>query len=165
MFEHPVPELVQPKNDWLDEVSYTVEIFPGNPIARPNMSFVSSSRIEKSIKCRKSYRKSGLHSPGIFTVQCVSRYLKLFDFSVMNEFESVSTAMSILLSRFKHLAMAKYYDNGCNLSKSVLLRFQSIDDGTIIMNDRFHNRSHKCNTATDSDNYAICKSHHTLGAE
>ena len=43
---------------------------------------------------------------------------KLIGLSVMDECESVSTAMSVLLSRFKNLPQATYYDNNCNLEKS-----------------------------------------------
>ena len=83
---------------------------------RPNITFVGSSRLENVARYKKNYSQSDSHSPGIFTVQCVCRYPKLIGLSVMNEFESVSTAMSILLSRFKYLPRATYYDNGCKFS-------------------------------------------------
>ena len=83
----------------------------------------------------------------------------------MNEWESVSTAMSIILSRFKYLPMAKYYDNRRILSKSVHFRFPWIKDQTIIMSHRFHYRSHRPNTVTDPDSYEMCKSHLTSEAK
>lgn len=132
LYKQPTSELIIPKDDWLDEASYTGELFPGNPVMRPNVSFGLSSRMENAAICKKNYRKSDSHSPGIFTVQCVCRYPKLIGLSVMKECESVSTAMSILLSRFKNLPRATYYDNACNLSKSVLLRFPWINDETLI---------------------------------
>ena len=164
-FMNPAAMFAQPKEDWIDEALDTGELFPGNPVMRPNVTFGRSSRTENVARCKKNYRKSDSHSPGIFTVQRVCRCPKLIGLSVMDECEIVSTAMSVLLSRFKYLPKATYYDNGYNLSKSVLIRFPWINDETIIMSDRFHYRSHKCNTVTDPDRYAICNDHRTSGTE
>ena len=122
-FRDPCATIVQPRDYWLDEASNTGQVFPGNLILRPYVSFGLSFRKENVQSCRKRYRKSENYLLGIFTLQCECRHPKLIALSVMDECESVSTAMSVLLSRFKNLPQATYYDNGCNLAKSVLLRF------------------------------------------
>ena len=83
----------------------------------------------------------------------------------MNECESIRTAMSTMVSRFKHLIQAKYYDNRCNLATSMLLRFPCITEETIIMGDRFLYRGQKCKTVTDTNSYVRFNDHKTSGAE
>ena len=163
-FKEPTAVLSQPKNNWLDEVSDTGEFFPLNPIVVTNVSFSDSSRLENVAKCRKIYKSSDSHSPGIFRVQCMCSCPKLIVHSVMGECEVISTAVNILLSGFKYLPIAAYFGNGCNLSKSVLLRFPYINSETIIRSDRVHYRSHKCNIVTDLDIYTMCIDHRTSGA-
>ena len=132
---------------------------------RPNVSFGLSSRKDNVQSCSESYRKSENHSSGIFTLQCVCRHPKLIGLSIMGECENVSTAMSVLLSRFKNLPKATYYDNGCDLAKSALLRFPWINDRTIIMSDKFLYRSQKFNIVADPDSYSITVDHRTSDAD
>lgn len=67
--------LLQPEDDWILDASKTGQIFPGNPIVRPSVSFGGSSRMDNTQNCRKNYRKSDTCSPGIFTVQCSVGFL------------------------------------------------------------------------------------------
>ena len=89
----------------------------------------------------------------------------MIGFSVMNECESVSTAMSILLSKFEKLPRATYYDKGCNLAKSIILRLPWINNETAIMSDIFQSRSHKCILVAYPDSYPYSMDHRTSGAE
>jgi len=143
----------------------TGQLFPGHPMVRPSIDFGRSARNENESKCRKDYRASDTHSPGIFTVQCVCRYPKVIGVSVMDECEGTSTAMSILLSRFKSLPRVCYYDNSCNLAKSIILRTPWVNEKCLVVSDRFHYRGHKCNVVNDPDSYPACRMHSTSGAE
>jgi len=151
--------------NWLSEASTTGELFPGRPVVRPSMKFGISSRTENMRSCRKNYLKSDSHSPGIFTVQCVCRFPKLIGLSVMMECEGISTALSALLSRFKRLPRVCYYDNACNMARSIILRVPWVNDECLVVCDRFHYRGHKCNSIYDPNSYYGCTPHATSGAE
>lgn len=119
------------------EASETGQVFPINPLVRLCIDFGRSKRVENSMSCRKNYRESDTHSPGIFTVQCVCRYPKLIEVSVMDECEGISTALIVLMSRFKEAPSVCYCDNGCNILKSVALRIPWLNDKFLIVSDRF----------------------------
>ena len=129
------------------------------------MDFGTNYRKENSRECRKSYLKSSSHSPGIFTVKRVRKRPKIIGISVMVETEGVSTALSVILSRFRNLARVCYYDNGCNMDRSIVLRIPWINDERIVACDRFHYKARKCNSIYDPDSYVSCKGHFTPGAE
>ena len=150
---------------WLKEAQTTGEFFPGREQVRPGVYFGNSSRKENARSCKKNYSKSDSHSPGIFTVQCVCSNPKLLGVSVMRECERVSTALSVLLSRFKKLPRVCYYDNACNMSRSITLRFPWVFDESMVVCDRFHYHGHTCNSVCDPDNYLSCAQHSTSGAE
>lgn len=151
--------------NWLSEAQRTGEFFPGRPQVRPLMNFGDSSRKENARSCRKNYVKSDTHSPGIFTVHCVCRNPKLIGISVMRECEGVSTALSVLLSRFRKLPQVCYYDNACNMNRSITLRCPWVYDDCIIVCDRFHYYGHTCNSVCDPGSYLACDDHATSGAE
>ena len=151
--------------NWLSEAQRTGEFFPGRPQVRPAMVFGNYSRKENSRTCRKNYVKSDSHSPGIFTVQCVCRHPKLIGPSVMRECEGVSTALSVLLKRFKVLPRVCYYDNACNLSRSITLRCPWLYDEYTVVCDRFHYQGDTCNSVYDPSSYILCSNHTTSGAE
>ena len=153
------------QKDWIAEAAKAGQIFPLNPIVRPSIDFGRSSKKENAQNCRKNFRASESHSPGIFTVQCACQYPKVIGVSVMDECEGTSTALSILLSRFKELPRVCYYDDSCNLAKSVILWIPWVNGNCLIVSGRFHYRSHKCNIVTDPDSYGICSQHRTSGAE
>ena len=151
--------------DWLTEEARTGEFFPGRARVRPGLDFGTNSRKQNVRECRKSYLKSDSHSPGIFTVQCVCKRPKLIGISVMVETEGVSTALSVLLSHFRNLPRVCYYDNGCNIDSSIVLRIPLVNDEFIVACDRFHYKAHKCYSIYDPDSYVSCKGHVTSGAE
>ena len=151
--------------NWLKESQRTGELFPGRPIVRPGLDFGQDGKDENSKHCRKNYKKSETHSPEIFTVQCVCQYPKVVGASVMLEMESVSTALSSLLSRFKHLPRICYYDNACNMLKSVILRVPWVNNKRFIFCDRFYYKSHTCSSVCDPDSSISCSEHATSGAE
>ena len=153
------------ESNWLREAQRTGELFPGRPQVRPGVDFGRAKRAENVRSCRKNYTKSDSHSPGLFTVQCVCRNPKLIGVSVMQECEGVSTALSVLLSRFRKLPRVCYYDNACNLARSIAYRVPWVNDECLVVCDRFHYRSHKCSTLFDPSSYPQCANHATSAAE
>ena len=151
--------------NWLDEASRKGQFSPSNPLVRPCIDFGSTKRTENARNSQKYYRVSDSHSPGIFTAQCACRYPKLTGISVMNEWESMSTALSVLMSRFRILAKSCYYDNVCNMLKSMWIRTLWVNEQCLIVSDRFYYRSHKCDIVNDPDSYSWCKSHSTSSAK
>jgi len=152
-------------NSLMEEAQAMGEIYPGRPVVRPRVDFGTTSIQENGKTCAKSYVRSKSHSPGLFTVQCCCRHPKLIGISVMDACEGVSTALSAILSRFKTLPRFVFYDNGCNLSKSVTIRFPWIPDKTRFMCDRFHYKGHICNSVHDPDSYPSSDKFSTSGAE
>ena len=131
----------------------------------PGLDFGEEGKDQNSKLCRKMYKKSETHSPGIFTVQCVCRYQKIIGITVMLDMEGVSTALSSLLLRFKHLPRICYYDKACNMLKSVILRVLWINNDCLIVCDRFHYKSHTCNSVCDPGSYISSSEHATSEAE
>ncbi len=145
----------------------TGELFPGRPLCRPRIHFdnARSHPDAQHDDCSKQYRNSQSHSPGLFTVQCVCSNPKLLGVSVMNSSESLSIATSTILSRFSALPRTIFYDNSCNLTKSLVLRFPWVLNESRIVCDRFHYKSHTCSSAYDPDSYPFLDWHQTSGAE
>lgn len=150
---------------WFEEARMTGELFPGRNQVRPNLDFGNTSSSENSRSCHKIYITSKSYTPGIFTVQCVSRHPKLIGVSVMMKPEGTSTALSILLSRFRHLPRVCYYDNGCNMARSIVLRVPWVNNICRLLCDRFHYSGHTCNSICDPDSYLSSSNHATSGAE
>lgn len=153
------------QEDWLSEAQRTGEIFPGRPIIRTGLDFGPSSRKENARINRKCYNKSNSHSRGIFTVQCVCLHSKLLGVSVMMEMEVVSKALSVLLSRFAPLPRVCYYDNACNMAKSIVLHVPWVNDKCLVVCDRFHYKGHTRNSICDPSSYTSCNEHGTSAAE
>lgn len=153
------------QTNWLAEARLTGEIFPGRPIVRPRLEFGLTKRDENSRGCNKKYPVSQEHSPGIFTVQCCCPHPKILGISVMEVCEGVSMALSVLLSRFRNLPRVTYYDNACNLSKSVLVRCPWVNGKTRVAVDRFHYRGHTCCSVHDPSAYPSFTEHQTSNAE
>ncbi len=117
---------------WLDEAVRTDQYFPSNPMIRPCIDFGRTKCTENSKKYRKHYRASDSHSPGIFTAQWACHYPKLIGLSVMDVCEGISTALSVLLSRFRILPKGCYYDNGCNILKSLAIKHHGSMNNTLL---------------------------------
>ena len=148
-----------------EEACETGELFPGRPIIRLNIDFGRTSNRENGRPCTKNYASAKSHAPAIFTVQCVCRHPKLLGVSIMTKTEGVSTALSVLLSRFEQLSKVVYYDNICNMARSTVLRNSWINDKCTVVCDRFHYASHTCNSIADQDSYMEFSLHATSGAE
>ena len=90
---------------------------------------------------------------------------KLLGVSVMVKYEEISTALSVLLPRFKSLPQACYYDNDCNMRKSILLRVLWVAEECLVVCDRIHYRAHACNSNWDPDSHSFFRNHCTSGPE
>ena len=142
------------------------ELYPGRPIVRPRVTFINGSRGEGwNEQCNKDYRHHASHSPGLFTVQCVCTRPKLLGVTVMRHSESISTALTALLTRFPSLPRVVFYDNSCNFARSVRLRLPSFFETTDVLSDRFHYKGHRCCSLFDPDSYPHCDELMTSGAE
>ncbi len=86
-----------------EESKKTDELFPGKQQIRPGISFRSNSQVENARTCRKKYRKSDTNTPGIFTAQCVCSKPKMLGTEIVNATDGTSTALTVLLSRFRIL--------------------------------------------------------------
>ena len=75
-------------------------------------------------------------------MQYCCKYPQAQGTSVMSECFGVSPALSVLLSRFKLLPQVCYYDNTCNMLRSVAVRVLWVNDKFLIVSDRFHYESH-----------------------
>ena len=58
---------LQTSNDLLEDASLTGQVFPANSMIRTCIEFGLKKKAENKKSCRKNYRKSDSHSPGIFT--------------------------------------------------------------------------------------------------
>ena len=139
--------------DWMEDAEITVENFPSNPDFRPGINFEHQYRKENSGSRRKNFRASESYSPGILTVQSVCKYPKFVGTSIMKECEGTITVLCVLLPRFQQEPKIFYYDDSCNLAKSIILRPLCVNDSCLIVSDRFHYRGHKRNIVCGSDRY------------
>ena len=79
------------------------QLFPGRPVVRSNIDFGRNPFRESITSCTKNYASAKSYAPGIITVKCVNRHLKLLGVSVMTKNEGVSTEQSVLPCRFEPL--------------------------------------------------------------
>ncbi len=143
------------------------DFFPGRRLCRPRVTFLNANLDPEMAadNCTKNYRNSKSHTPGLFAVHCACANPKILGVSIMDSSESLSTAFSILISRFDKLPRTVYYDNACNLSKSIILRAPWVLKETRLCCDRFHYKSHACPSVFDPDSYKSLDRHRTSSAE
>lgn len=139
------------------EAGKTGDLFPRRGLVRPRITFAAArGGSEKTDECSKDYRRAPSHSPGLFTVQCACQHPKLLRVTVMSANESLSTALTAVLSRFPKLPPLVFYDNACNIATSTNLRLAWVSEQTLFLCDRFHYRTHKCTSIFDPDVYRQC---------
>lgn len=143
------------------EPTITGEVFPGHPLVRERIRF----KDEDVQTWKKKYQYNKSHSPCLFTVVCSSEHPKLLGVSVMEESESIETAISALITRFPVLPRVCFYDNACNMSSSIGLRFKWMFERTTFVCDRFYYLSHRCSSLYDPDSFKECDEIPTSGAE
>jgi len=144
-----------------DEGVRTGICFPGRSRYRPGVVFEG----KETHNCIKKYTTAEYHSPGLLTVQCVCENPKLIGFIVMTRAESTSLALSSILSHLPIPPRVLYYDNGCNLFASTLLRFPWLLHQCRVVVDRFHYKSHKCCAFFDPDCYYALDEQRSTTAE
>ena len=130
--------------NWLSESQRTAEIFPGRPLPRPGSDSRVSSNRENANACRKNDKKSDTHTPGIFLAQRVCSHPKNIGLAVMMEIEGMSSAFSILQSRFRNLPRGCCYDSACNMLRSIVLWVSWVNDEFLVVCDQFHYRGDTC---------------------
>ena len=83
----------------------------------------------------------------------------------MEECEGVNIALSVLVSRLATLPRVCYFDNACNLLRSIVLRCPWVNDQCTMMCDRFPYAAHTCNSNCDPSSHKSCSTYATSGAE
>lgn len=146
------------------EAAKSGDIWPGRPLIRPTVTFKNKKEDWKQ-ECNKEYPNSSSHSPGLFTIQCACEHPKLIGVMIMDESESISTAISSLITRFSPLPHVVFYDNACNMAKSMSLRFQWMFHETALLCNRFHYGGHKCSSHFDPDAFRLADNIQKSGAE
>ena len=79
--------------------------------------------------------------------------------------KGVNTALSVLLLLFRNLPRVCYYDNACNMLRSIFLGVPWINGDCLIACDRFLYRGRTCNSIRDPGSYRSYDGHGTSGAE
>lgn len=143
----------------------TGEIITGRPLVRPRIGFKNAGADEWRDDFVKDYRFNPSQSPGLLTVVCSCEHSKLLGVSIMDEAESLSTAINALFTRFHLLSRIVFYENACNLAKSIGLRFRWMVQDTLFVSNRFHYTGHRCSSLFDPDVYERCDKVPTSGAE
>lgn len=124
----------------IDKSAY---VFPGRKRCRDGISFDSIDKQE----CTKHYFK-GRNSavPSFLTVQCACAHPKLLVFVVLRRCESISAALSSVLTNFPVPPRVIWYDNACNTYDSGILRIPWLLRWSRLVVDIFHYTSHNyCN--------------------
>ena len=136
-------------------------IFPGRNHYRKDLVFDVTEKFE----CQKQYVKSKRFTPGILTVQCCCDRPQLIGYIVMVRAESTALALTSVLTNFGIPPRVVYYDNGCNLVKSILTRAPWLLHVSKFVVDRFHFKSHTCSEIFDPDAYHLMDTDVTTTAE
>jgi hypothetical protein len=129
--------------------------FPGRIPCRPSVKFSTrSKRSSEDVQyCNKRYETTRTHSPGLIVAACCCEKPKILGISVLTEPESVSTAVSVVLSHFRILPASVIYDNACNMASSLATRAMWIFHRTKFVLDRFHGSAHTCGPTFHANEY------------
>ena len=129
--------------------AFTGFVFPGRALYRDDIRF---NKLETS-DCNKKYVKSKRFTPGILTVQCCCEKPQLLGYIVMRRAESTGLALTSILTHFRFPPKVVYYDNACNLVRSILVRCPWLMHCTKFVVDRFHYKNHTCCELFDPNSY------------
>ena len=136
-------------------------IFPCAAKYRNHLIFDKTENFD----CNKQYVRSKRFSPGILTVQCCCDKPQLLGYIIMVRAESTALALTSVLTHFQVPPRVVYYDNACNLAKSVLTRAPWLLHCTKFVVDRFHFKNHTCSELYDPDSYFAMDLDRTTTAE
>lgn len=116
-------------------------VFPGRPRFRNAITF---DEVDKQA-CIKNYFK-GRNSPAssLLTVQCACSHPKIMGFVIIHQCESISAALSSLVTHFPIPPRNIWYDNACNTYDSGMLQMPWLLRSSRLLVDRFHYTGHNC---------------------
>lgn len=115
-------------------------VFPGRKRCRNGIDF---DKVDKQ-DYTKVYFKGDSTVPSFLTVQFCCAHPKLLGFVVLKEHESISAALSSVLTHFHIPPRRFWYDNGCNTFDSAMIRIPWLMRWTMMVVDRFHYTGHTC---------------------
>lgn len=136
-------------------------VFPGRPNCRPDIAFDKVDHQD----CSKNYFKGQGTVPSFLTVQCACAHPKLLGFVILKQNESISAALSTVLTHFPVPPRTVWYDNACNLYDSAITRIPWYLRWTRFMVDRFHYIGHTCSNMYNGDLQIILDEDRTVAAE
>lgn len=117
--------------------------FPGCTQVRSGIDF---DRVDKQ-KCTKNYFKGSSTVPSFLTVQCPCYHPKLLGFVILKESESISAALSSVMTHFPVPPRRVWYDNACNSFNCAIIMVPWLLRWTTFMVDRFHFTGHTCSNS------------------
>jgi hypothetical protein len=128
----------------IEEGQRTGHFYPGRAALRPGVRFTKDRAI-----CNKAYPTSSVLSAGLVVSTCTCSHPIIAGFSVMTCAESLGFVWTVLIVYFSHAAHI-FYDSGCNLFQSVIIRMKWALKGRRILTDRFHGEGHTCGPGFDA---------------
>lgn len=136
-------------------------VFPGRKRCRSGIKF---ERHDRQL-CTKNYFKGTSKIPSFLTVQCSCRHPKLLGFVILRECESISAALSSVLTHFRIPPRRIWYDNACNTFDCAVSRVPWMLRWTTFMVDRFHYTGHTCYNAFNGSMHPMLDDDRTVAAE
>lgn len=136
-------------------------VFPGRSRVRHGIDFDEMD----SHECTKHYVKGNSYVPSFMTVQCACAHPKLIGFVILPEHESISAALSSLLTHFVIPPKRVWYDNGCNTFDCAINRIPWFLRWCMLLVDRFHFTGHTCSNIYNGDMHRIMDSDRSVAAE
>lgn len=141
--------------------SSSLYVFPGRTRCRTGIVFERNDKQE----CTKNYFKGTSKVPSFMTVQCSCVHPKLLGFVLLRECESISAALSSVLTHFRIPPRRVWYDNACNTVDCAVSRIPWLLRWTTFMVDRFHYTGHNCSNIFNGSMHPTLDDDRSVAAE
>lgn len=136
-------------------------VFPGRTSIRQPIKTDGKDKKD----CTKKYYTSRPNMTSFISVQCPCVHPKIIGFTLIREVETLGMAISIVLGFLNIPPRTLWYDNGCNLYYSALLRTPFLLRMCNIIVDRFHFKGHTCSNHYNADRYESLVEQRSVAAE
>lgn len=124
-------------------------VFPGRQRVRNGVTF---DKVDKQACTKNNVKGRTSAVPSIFTVQCACTHPKIFGFLLPNKCESISAALSAIITHFPIPPRNIWYDNACNTYDSGMLRILWLMRWSRLLVDRYnHCTGHNCSNVFNGD--------------
>lgn len=160
-FGSSCPSPITDMNDRRAELSDSLYVFPGRPRCRDGIDFEKVDNQE----CTKNYFKGTSPTPSFLTVQCSCAHPKLLGFVILKECESISAAISAVLTHFPVPPRRVWYDNACNTFDCAMTRIPWYLRYCMFVVDRFHFSGHNCSNIFNGSRHQQLDGDRSVAAE